>query len=248
MNSKIFVFEAIDGAGKDTLARGILDTLAQGGRRVFDAIEFQKDRGQLPLLDHPDVLKAEFLLVCEPTYVKHKGASYRLRDHLTQGSKTTQREFVRMFAEDRMALYKQLVVPFTEKGGIVIQVRGLASSLAYQPAADAIENPDKSSLVTMSEVLQQPGNRFELEHAPKCIFVLDVDDEIAKSRQAGRDNGDASNFEQAAIQAATRKNYHSAEHRKIFTDQGTKIVDIDASGTKFETLERTFTVFAPYAG
>ncbi|MCA9389125.1 MAG: hypothetical protein KC585_00800 [Candidatus Magasanikbacteria bacterium] len=247
MTSNIIVIDAIDGAGKDTLARAILDTLAQGGRRVFDAIEFQKEYGQLPLPDHPDVLKAEFLLVCEPTYVtikktvESKDASYRLRDHIVPGSKTSQRELVKMYAEDRKALYEQLVIPFLKTGGTVIQVRGLSSSLAYQPAVDPS--------ITIHEIMNEPGNQLEIRHAPKALFVLIITNEEAERRRKARGpKEDPSIFDAEAVQDACRINYHSQELRKIFTDQGTRIIDIGVQGSKQENFERVFTALAPYLG
>ncbi|MCA9384794.1 MAG: hypothetical protein KC582_02355 [Candidatus Magasanikbacteria bacterium] len=241
MNSKIFVFEAIDGAGKDTLARTILDTLAQGGRRVFDAIEFQKEYGQLPLPDHPDVLKAEFLLVCEPSYVTHRGASYRLRDHIVPGSQTSQRTLVKMYGEDRLALYEQLVIPFLKTGGTVIQVRGLSSSLAYQPAVDPS--------ITLDEIMSEPGNQLELRYAPKALLVLSISNKEAERRRKARGpKEDPSIFDAEAVQDACRTNYHSQELRKIFTDQGTRIIDIGVQGSKQENFERVFTALAPYLG
>ena len=241
MNPKIIVIDAIDGAGKDTLANRILDKLAQGGRRVFDVISYQKEHGQLPVLDHADVRKAEFLLVCEPTYVKHREASYRLRDHLVPGSTTTQRELVRMYAEDRSALYQRLVIPFLESGGTIIQVRGLSSSLAYQPAVDPS--------ITLDEVLREPGNQLELKYAPKVLLLLSLpENEAAKRRAARGEKDDPSMFDAGNIQDACRTNYHSPELRRIFTDRGTKIIDIDATGSQYETLERAFTALAPYLG
>lgn len=247
MLANIIVIDAIDGAGKDTLARAILDTLAQGGRRVFDAIEFQKDCRQLPLPDHPDVLRAEFLLVCEPTYVTvmktvdGRDASYRLRDHIVPGSKTSQKDLVKMYAEDRKALYEQLVIPFLKNGGTVIQVRGLSSSLAYQPAVDPS--------ITLDEIMCELGNQFELEHAPKALVLLSLPNKEAERRRKARGpKEDPSIFDGETVQDACRANYHSPELRKIFTDRGTRIIDIDARGTKQENFERAFTALAPYLG
>lgn len=238
-NPNIFIIDAIDGAGKDTLASLVLDKLVQGGRRVFDAIAFQRDHKQLPLPEHPDVLKAEFMLVCEPTHVKHKGASYRLRDHITPDSKTTQRELVKMYAEDRMALYQQLVIPFLENGGTVLQVRALSSSLAYQRAVDPS--------ITIEEILAQPGNQLELEYAPKALFLLSLSiEEAARRRKLRGEKEDPSIFDADDIQDGCRANYRTPELRKVFTDRGTKIIDIDASGNVAENFDRLFTVLARY--
>lgn len=239
MNPNIIVIDAIDGAGKDTLAAQVLEALARNGRRVFDAISYQKEHGQLPTMDHADVHKAEFLLVCEPTYVKHREASYRLRDHIVPGSTTSQRELVRMYAEDRSALYQRLVIPFLESGGTVLQVRALSSSLAYQRAVDPS--------ITIEEILAQPGNQLELKYAPRALVLLSLPQKVAAERRASRGaKDDPSMFDAEDIQDATRENYHSDELRDVFKQRGTKIIDLDATGTREENFDRLFTALAPY--
>ncbi len=245
--ANIIVIDAIDGAGKDTLAKQILDSLEQSGRRVFDAIEFQKEHGQLPLPDHPGVLNAEFLLVCEPTYVMvkktvdGKDASYRLRDHIVPGSTTSQRELVRMYAEDRDALYEQLIIPFLKNGGTVIQVRGLSSSLAYQTAVDPS--------ITYDEILREPGNQRELEYASAVILLLSLPNKEAERRRKARGpKEDPSMFDGEAIQDACRVNYRLRKLRRIFTRRGTRIIDIDARGSKEENRKRALRALAPYLG
>lgn len=239
MNPHILVIDAIDGAGKDTLASLLLEALAKSGRLVFDGIAYQKKHGHLPTLDNPDVRKAEILLICEPTYVKHRGASYRLRDHIVPGSTTTQRELVRMYAEDREALYQELALPFLEKGGKILQVRGLSSSLAYQRAVDPS--------ITIEEILREPGNQLELKHAPHALVLLSLPQKVAAARRAARgEKDDPSMFDAEDIQDRTRENYHSSELREIFTSRGTKIIDLDATGTREENFERLMTALAPY--
>lgn len=239
MNPNIIVIDAIDGAGKDTLAVRVIEALTRNGRRVFDAISYQKDHGQLPTMDHADVRKAEFLLVCEPTYVKHREANYRLRDHIARDSTTPQRDLVWMYAEDRSALYQRLVIPFLENGGTVLQVRGLVSSLAYQRAVDPS--------ITIEEIMSKPGNQLELKYAPKAIVLLDLPEKVAAARREGRGEKDEpSMFDKKSTQDQVSENYQKADLREVFTSHGTKIIDIDASGTIEENFDRLFTALAPY--
>lgn len=239
MTKNCIVIDAIDGAGKDTLASILLQHLESLGMKAFDAISYQKEHSKLPKLDLPELTASTALLVCEPTYVKHDHLDFRLRDHIVPGSTTTQRELVHMYAEDRKALYKQLVIPYLQNGGTVVQVRGLSSSLAYQRAVDPT--------ITIEEIMSEPGNQLEIEYAPKALVLLSLPQEIAEARRKARgEKEDPSMFDSGAIQDATHENYHSPALRSIFTDRGTAILDIDATGDIQTNTKRLLEALTPF--
>ena len=202
------LIESIDGAGKGTVIPVILDELAKRNH--------------------------EILSVAEPT---HAGIGKFIREEIianhADGRRYSGLVTAQMFAIDREVLYTQTILPWKQAhpDGVVVQDRGALSSLAYQP----LQDPD----VTLEWLLDLRGNRMELANAPDAIFILRIDPAEAERRLAGRqDKQDNTVFDKRAFQEQLANRYLDPAIQSPYRAAGTKILVIDAGGTREEVAER----------
>lgn len=238
-NGRLIVIDAIDGAGKSTAIKGMHDFLeTQGIAPAFDMVAFQQEHHRLPEIT--ELEGAKLLLAAEPTQ-SWIGAG--LRNELI--AKHPDRSYSALsathaFALDREILYKRVIMPFlsTEPGRVVIQDRGLISTLAYQP----LQDPE----LNIEEMLELPGNQTELSRAPDVLLLLTLDVAIAQERLADRtEKRDESVFENEDFQSALTKRYLREDVRRPFIEHGTKIVEIDASQTPEMTVDQIIEQIKP---
>jgi len=205
------LIESIDGAGKGTVVPIILDELAKRGREVLSIAEPTHER------------IGKFIR--EEIIAKHADG------HTYSGRVTAQ-----MFAIDREVLYTETIIPWkrAHSEGVVVQDRGALSSLAYQPLQD--------SDVTLEWLLELRGNQIELANAPDALFILRIDPAEAERRLASRVNKqDNSVFEKREFQEQLASRYLDPAVQHPYRVAGTKILVIDAGGTREEVAERVKT-------
>ncbi len=202
------VVESIDGAGKGTVIPIILDEIAKIGREV--------------------------LSIAEPT---NQGIGKFIREEIIfahpDGHRYSGLVTAQMFAIDREVLYTQKILPWKQAhpDGIIIQDRGVLSSLAYQP----LQDPE----VTTEWLLGLHGNQIELTNAPDALFILQIDPAEAERRLAGRaDKQDNCVFEKRDFQEQLAARYLDPAIQAPYQNAGTKIVVIDASGTREEVADK----------
>jgi len=202
------VIESIDGAGKGTVIPVILEELALRNR--------------------------ETLMITEPTHTAigsfiRNEIVYKHEDgHAYSGHITAQ-----MFAIDREVLYTNTVLPWkaAHPNGVIVQDRSLLSSLAYQP----LQDPD----VDIPWILSLRGNQIERANAPDILLILRINPEEAKRRLANRtDKQDNSIFEKDAFQVTLAARYLDPAIQAPYQNAGTRIMIIDADGTKEQVAER----------
>lgn len=230
---RLIVVDAIDGAGKDTLARALKETLRLGSKLCnLDAVA----KESRPLLYEPG--DSEFfepydaLFVSQPTYV---GVGKVIREEIMKKSEYNARSTAQAFSLDRHVLYERTILPFlrARSNRVVIQVRGLMSSLTYQ----TIQADDEGSRLTVQELLDLPGNALELSRRPDLILLLMVTPETAAKRLQGRtDKQDGDKFVDPRFQARVSLRYRSKEVLEPFKLLGSNIVFIDAEKTQAEVL------------
>jgi dTMP kinase len=211
----LIVIDAIDGAGKGT---------------VMDALEA-----------HLRMTGRDYLRVAEPT---HDGIGKVIRDELIathdDGRTYSGRSAAMAFALDREVLYKKIVLPFLAEtpNRVVIQDRGVISSLAYQPLQDAS--------VTLDWLLSLEGNRVELSRSPDLFLVLRLDPAEAERRLAGRtEKRDNSVYERTDFQERLAARYRDPDVLKPYRDAGTLIVEIDASQSKEDVAQACLNALQP---
>ncbi|MCR4256388.1 MAG: hypothetical protein NUW08_01640, partial [Candidatus Uhrbacteria bacterium] len=197
---RLIVIDAIDGAGKDTVARALKDAIRTSGRSLLDldataeeaGRAFVYDEGTSEYLDHRDAL-----FVSQPTYV---GIGLVIREEIMKSKAYDALSTAQAYALDRQVLYTRTVLPFlrAKPGRIVVQVRGLMSSLIYQ----TIQAEDEGTKLSVEQLLDVPGNRLELSRRPDLTLLLMVKPKTAAKRLAGRtDKVDGDKFSDPRFQA-----------------------------------------------
>lgn len=202
------VVESIDGAGKGTVIPVILEELAQRGKELFH--------------------------VAEPT---HDGIGKFIREEIifahADGHRYSGLVTAQMFAIDREVLYTKKILPWKQSHpeGVIVQDRGALSSLAYQP----LQDPE----VKLEWLLELRGNQIELANAPDTLLILRIDPAEAERRLAGRaEKLDNCVFEKRDFQEKLASRYLDPTIQAPYRNAGTKIIVIDAGGTREEVAER----------
>ena len=210
--------DGIDGSGKSTITKAWREMFEARSEKIFDAVAFAKAQRRIPTIE--DVGDAHIIFSAEPTYA---GLGKELRDHmLSPGSTATPREVTEKFAEARAELYEAMIIPALAAGKVIIQDRGLTSSLAYQPTM--------SEEITEEFVAGLPGNQLALQHRPDYVILCDVPADVAMSRLAGRtEKQDDSIFEKKEYMLRVAARFQTTSWQKYLTDAGTKIIVFNAN-------------------
>lgn len=223
--------EGIDGSGKGTIVRLMAEHLATVGKSIFNLSEWAKTNGRLPKLD--EIGAAEVVVGGEPTHA-WIGAAIR-QEMIRNGHGYATADIATAFSLDRLTLYHRSYLPALDAGKWIIAERGVASSLVYQPAADAS--------VTLEYELALSGNAFTLEHAPDHLVIAKIDPNTAVERLAKRDGKqDDHIYERADFLKQISGRYESDWLRELFESRGTKIHFIDTNGSLEETQQQTISL------
>ncbi len=217
---RLIVIDAIDGAGKDTIALRLCDDIESTGRTIFDLDAFAR-RGEAPLFPRGDdtrLADVDALYVSEPTYL---GVGRVIRDEIMRSESYDVRATAQAYALDRHVLYERTILPFlrARPGRLVLQGRGLMSTLAYQTVQG----------LTIPELLDLPGNRLELSRRPDLALLLTVSTKTAAQRLTMRsEKVDADKFSAEEFQQRVSQRYRDEDVKRVFTSLGTHIVYVDA--------------------
>ncbi|EKD32720.1 MAG: hypothetical protein ACD_76C00161G0019 [uncultured bacterium] len=226
MNRKgtFIIIDGIDGSGKSTILSSMAQQLEKTGYKIFDAVAWTKKHNMLPCED--DFCKTDVIITAEPT---HAWTGSAIRNEIISKNKRayTPLETAHAFSLDRLVHYKRVVLPALAMGKIVLQDRGVCTSIVYQPVQH--EN------LPLKIVLELPGNKLALKYAPDHLIITDLNPAIAMRRLSGRvSKKDNAIFDKLAYQKLIDKRYKSQWFKKMFEKRGTKIHKIDVSGTKQE--------------
>ena len=135
---------------------------------------------------------------------------------IAQGSKYSTHAIASAFALDRLILYTRLLNPLREQGKIILQDRGVSTSLAYQ----SVQNPPLS----FAENATIEGNALALKHAPDHLVLADVPVDVALNRLNARAHkNDNSFYEEKEFLEKVRQQFLSTEYQQYFTSRGTHV-------------------------
>jgi thymidylate kinase len=233
---RLIAIDAIDGAGKDTMAAALVEELARlhGEKHVLDLDEkiLRGKTAVFPHGDHEFFDSIRAIKVSEPTF---GGIGLAIREEIMKKKAYDAEETAWAYALDRHVLYERTVLPFlrSKPGRIVIQARGLMSTLTYQP----LEAEMAGKKMSVEELLSYPGNQVELSRRPDLIILLVCTPETAQKRlaaRAGKVDGDK--FSDLRFQAKVSMRYRSPEVIGVFERLGTKVVYIDAEKSAPEVV------------
>ncbi len=231
------VFEGLDGIGKDTGVRAVIEHFDRQGKHILDLDEVRKAMHYHPDFDNPSlnykpnpyyINPDDFdVLVCREHSRVGSGADVDLE--LTQkGTKRTHSALMtgHGYALDRYILYNRVVFPALRRGKTVIQSRNVCSSLVYQPMQSKTQKEDP--VLTMDDVAAIPGNAFALEHTPDALIISTIyDASSAQSRLENRKEDDENIFENLPFLMKIKDEYMKDELIHLFKKKGTRCLFLD---------------------
>ena len=205
------MIDGIDGSGKSTVVQVWKDYLTAEGNAIFDLKKYWQTTGNYPELEE---IKYDFIFSCEPTYV---GVGKVIREELIRnGAGYPAQALAEAYSLDRLVLYKKMTIPLLQNGKVVIQDRGVSTTLAYQN----IQNQE----FTFAKISQFVGNNLALENRPDHLIIAKIDPEKAFERIGARfDKADDAIFEKLDFLKKAAEVFYSPEYQKVFTDRGTTI-------------------------
>ncbi len=238
MRGKFLLIDGPDGCGKDVFLAAMQAEAEREGKRVFDLHAYWAEHGTHPPIEA--FSHADMIISSEPTGV---GDGKRIRDELIRrGSTAGVREIAEAYAEDRQALYEQVLIPALEKGIGVIQTRSVSSSLVYQPLDAAQRGED----ITLDEIKALPGNRrcLQKDVMPDLVVIPTVSDVEELMRRLGaRAKQDDARFERRAFLQQVKEGFASPWFRTLYERAGAKVVYADAEASLARSKEEAVRLY-----
>lgn len=198
-----YVFEGIDGCGKDTQA----DLLTTYLRDKEDNLPFVTNAEGIP----SKPLAKSVLRLNEPNDSLPTGKL--LRECLKAG--TYPQAHAAMFLADRLALHFTRILPSLQNGHHVVASRSLLSTLVYQQHQWPLD-----WLIDMHRMMPTKAD---------TIFVLDVDPEVGLDR-VGKRGLATEYYEDLDFQVQNRQRYLSLAQDPRMQPFADKVVVVDTTG------------------
>ena len=126
----------------------------------------------------------------------------------------------------------------------MVQSRGVASSLAYQP----IQAKSKEEELSIEQICMFKGNALALQHAPDLLIIADVDVNVAQERLKLRRKDDSSAMEKLEIQLKMAEAYRSQWFREFLESKGLQVAYLDCGGSIEQTRQQAISLALPYLG
>lgn len=243
MNYKgIFVMvDGMDLSGKGTAISALKEWSERQGKSIFDLREYNKKMRAFPQAE--ELEGYDVILSAEPTHA-WAGAAIREEIITNNGRDYSAKETAEAYSNDRLVLYKRIIVPMLGKGKIIFQERGNSTSLAYQPLQAEIRNEK----LEMEEIMNMAGNSYTLAYPPSLLIItLSSEKTVMERKQARKEKQDNCIFEESSFQARLRERYESKWFRQIFEKLGTRIRFIDTDGiTVADTKRKAVEIFEDF--
>lgn len=196
------IVDGIDGSGKGTIVDAMAAALRRKGRRVFDLRAYWKSKHTFPTAN--ELIRFDVIISAEPT---HAWVGAAIRSELVRSDAYDPSSLVDAYALDREILYRRLIIPLRRKGKLIIQERGVPSTLAYQVTQGA----------SVRSILNRTGNRLAMTHSPDYLILATLDVETALRRLAARTGKrDGAIFERRAFLTKLARRYASPAYRRLF--------------------------------
>ncbi|MFA4873571.1 MAG: hypothetical protein WC659_06640 [Patescibacteria group bacterium] len=219
-NGMFIMLDGLDGSGKSTIVGGIADYFKKNNLKIFDLKKYWKKHKTYPELH--EVLEADVILSAEPSSVWAGEAIRRELIHDHSAEKYSARLTAQAFSIDRAILYRRVIIPALKVGKIVVQDRGVTTSLIYQPV--------QNGKMPLGELLRLEGNSLALHWAPDILLVADITPQRAMERLALRaEKKDQAIFERLSFQKKIYKRFKSGWFKSLMSRYGSKVLYLDAS-------------------
>ncbi len=216
--------DGMTGSGKSTVLNAVQEWTQEQGHNVFKLSDW---------IDHEppafeDLQDHDVFFTYEPTRTwTGRAIRYELsRSDDPYGGE----ELAHAFALDRQIMYKRLVIPALKAGKIVIQDRGISSSLVYQPVMHGG--------MTEEFIMSLPGNQLALDHAPDVLILTKVDAQEAHRRIHARDDESKGVFAELAFLLKQEERFAAKWLHSIFKNKGSRVYLLDTGGTVDDSRAR----------
>ncbi len=231
------MIDGIDGSGKSTIIAGVSEWFKKSNLKIFDLKDYWKKHKTYPELHK--VLEADVILSAEPTSVWVGEAIRQELIHDSAAEKYSAEMTAQAFSIDRAVLYRRILIPALKMGKIIIQDRGVATSLIYQP----IQN----GKISIKKVIKFEGNSLALSWSPDVLFIADIKPEIAMARLRKRvGKHDQMIFEKLAFQKKIHTRFKSQWFKFLIKKYGSDVCYLDASKPPKEMVEEAIKTLKNY--
>jgi len=223
--------DGIDGSGKGTIINIIKDFFEERGLKVFDLRNYEKEKQDFPEIE--EIEEYDVIASVEPSYCLIGKA---IRDEIVKNNGRTYSGLTTSyaFALDREILYKKVLLPALKMGKIIIQERGIITSLVYQPI--------QLERITLHQIMNIPGNKLALKNAPDLLLITDVKPEVVMVRLKEREKQDRAIFENLLFQKKISERYKAEWLKRLFEKMGSKVVYVNTEGTIEETKAKVLDI------
>ncbi|MBM3199917.1 hypothetical protein FJZ53_03180 [Candidatus Woesearchaeota archaeon] len=240
MKYKLVLVEGIDGSGKGVITDTFKELAERDGLKVFDLRNYLKSGKDFP--EYEDIKGYDVIVSAEPTF---GWIGRAIREELIKdnGRKYPAITVAQAYSLDRHILYKRILVQALKDGKIVLQERGVVSSLAYQP----LQAQTQGEELELNQVLDLPGNKMAVQDIPPTVLLITkVDPEKVIERLDLRQKKDVCIFEKLDFQKRLQERYESTWMRLLFEKQGTYVVYLDTNNTLEDTKKEAEKVWEKY--
>ncbi|TAL51669.1 MAG: hypothetical protein EPN86_06245 [Nanoarchaeota archaeon] len=223
--NKFIMVDGLDGCGKGKAIEAMKELVHSKKLKTFDLKTFWKDNDSIPTLEQ--VGDADVIISAEPTYaLVGKG----IREEIIRDNR---REYSAQstafaFSLDREILYRRLIIPALKSGKIIFQERGIITSIVYQPVQGNI---------SLNEIINLPGNRLALQHAPGLVIMPRLPAKTAMERLKKREKKDNAIFENLPFQEKLKERFESEWLQTLLKNNGSKIAYIDNEMTTVDEFK-----------
>lgn len=224
MNRKgyFIIIDGIAGSGKSTILKAVQKNFINSNKKVFQLSDWKHN--EPPKFE--DISDFDVYFTYEPT--RHWiGAAIRYelsREDNPYGGE----ELAHAFSLDRQIMYKRLILPALDAGKIIIQDRGISTSLVYQPIM-----PQSTYINTIKNL---PGNKLAIKHAPDTLILTKLSAENAFQRIQDREDELKGVFGKLDFLKKLEKRFTEKWLFSTFEKQGTEIVHIDTNDDIKKTI------------
>ena len=218
---RFIIVDGLTGTGKSTVLQAVTNWAVECGHRIFRLQDWKEPTPPT----FQDISDYDVYFTFEPTR-SWVGAAIRYELSRTDTPYGGE-ELAHAFALDRELQYRRLIIPALEAGKTVIQDRGVSSSIVYQPVMP--------NSVPIETILSLPGNKLALKHAPTALVLTKLPATIAADRIAGRGGEYKGVFADLEFLKKQEERFASPWFRQLFEERGTKMFELDTSGTLEES-------------
>jgi len=223
MDGKFLMVDGLDGAGKGVVIDALKEYFAAKDMKILDLRDYWKEHNEIPEIDEV----AEYDVICsaEPTFSM---VGKVLREEIIRDNKRKYSGLstAHAFSLDREVLYRKLLMPARALGKIIIQERGVITSIVYQPI--------QLERLNLNDIINLPGNRLALKNAPDLLIITKVEPQVVMNRLASRGKKDHAIFENLLFQRKVEMRYESDWLRKLFEKYRSKVVYLDTNPPRTE--------------